>query len=829
MFGKLSEVHLSTTVLLFILLAAGVGIAQPTEGSSTLSRVERSEWRVNGRPLLPSDQFHPAPLIPPLSNVRVVVKGGGRQGNSSYSTGGAVVPDDQFWESLLSNDILLEGWDVQAILWSEPYLYVGGNFSRAGDLAVNNIARYNLETGVWEQLGAGEQNGVNGTVYTLAVDNGVLYAGGDFTMAGGEEALGIAAWSLESLNWRDVSGGVKREGGVGGIVREIEFNGAGELYAVGTFEVAGEQSAANIAWWDSEVWHDVGGGLYGSAGPETVVRSIEIENNLVFAAGDFLIADEIFAYGVAVWDGANWKAIGQEGFRTDQIYDIDYSPDFGGVLEIVGGEIVYYTDGSGIDFFAHDLFWSESPPLFGNVSAILNFTLPPGNPPLEIRDVEFGTDSAFYGGHIEEVLTEPGMSIALNDLALLTNGDMPYESFADNLQYDVSRIAHVGSDIAVGGRFGRIGGKQVTGLALRQGDEWLPPGGGVRGGELVDITSVAFTRNNRILFGGEFAGGGDTTFSNIVEWSDGEWKSLGDGLNGRVAALVVGTDERIYAGGTFTRSGKEQVKGVAVWHDGDWQPLVPEDNFWRYADVLGIDPQGRLVVAGERNTPNNLADEIRTVVARFDGTLWEELGGDFGRAHISGIAFSGGDIVVVGDFTSVESGTVPADGVARWSGDGWNPMGGADENNFTRIAGVTLLNGEFIGAGRVSSSPGQSLSKMVRWNEGAGEWGELASLDGEVTAILGNNESRLGVAGMFESVAGVAAHNIALLEGDSWRGMGSGVEGRPDILTVDRTGRLIVAGEDLTHVGEKETYLRGRWNQSISEVRGDSALTAGSL
>ncbi|MGE3802556.1 MAG: hypothetical protein AB7H80_16190, partial [Candidatus Kapaibacterium sp.] len=63
----------------------------------------------------------------------------------------------------------------------------------------------------------------------------------------------------------------------------------------------------------------------------------------------------------------------------------------------------------------------------------------------------------------------------------------------------------------------------------------------------------------------------------------------------------------------------------------------------------------------------------------------------------------------------------------------------------------------------------------------------------------------------------------------SWRGMGSGVEGRPDILTVDRTGRLIVAGEDLTHVGEKETYLIGRWNQSISEVRGESALTAGSL
>ncbi len=62
-------------------------------------------------------------------------------------------------------------------------LYAGGNFTTAGGVAANHIAKWNGTS--WSALGSG----MNSTVYALAVDaSGNLYAGGDFTTAGGVTA-----------------------------------------------------------------------------------------------------------------------------------------------------------------------------------------------------------------------------------------------------------------------------------------------------------------------------------------------------------------------------------------------------------------------------------------------------------------------------------------------------------------------------------------------------------------------------------------------------------------------------------------------------------------
>ena len=57
-------------------------------------------------------------------------------------------------------------------------LYVGGDFTEAGGVPANNVARWNNG---WSALGAG----TGGPVYTLAVaPNGTVYAGGSFLTAG---------------------------------------------------------------------------------------------------------------------------------------------------------------------------------------------------------------------------------------------------------------------------------------------------------------------------------------------------------------------------------------------------------------------------------------------------------------------------------------------------------------------------------------------------------------------------------------------------------------------------------------------------------------------
>ena len=68
-------------------------------------------------------------------------------------------------------------------------LYAGGDFTTAGGVAAHHIARW--DGTAWQPLGSG----MDGGVYALAVGpDGSLYAGGDFTTAGGVAANRIARW-----------------------------------------------------------------------------------------------------------------------------------------------------------------------------------------------------------------------------------------------------------------------------------------------------------------------------------------------------------------------------------------------------------------------------------------------------------------------------------------------------------------------------------------------------------------------------------------------------------------------------------------------------------
>src|SRR5260370_3140114 len=71
-----------------------------------------------------------------------------------------------------------------------PALYAGGEFTTAGDVVANRIAKWNGTQ--WSTLGSA----MNGSVMALAVfHDGIgpaLYAGGEFTVAGAEAARRVA-------------------------------------------------------------------------------------------------------------------------------------------------------------------------------------------------------------------------------------------------------------------------------------------------------------------------------------------------------------------------------------------------------------------------------------------------------------------------------------------------------------------------------------------------------------------------------------------------------------------------------------------------------------
>ena len=88
---------------------------------------------------------------------------------------------------------------VRALAVVGNEVVVGGFFTSAGGVSANYVARFNTQTNTWSSLGTGSQNGVSGTdlvyVSALAVVGNEVYVGGDFTSAGEVSANRVARFN----------------------------------------------------------------------------------------------------------------------------------------------------------------------------------------------------------------------------------------------------------------------------------------------------------------------------------------------------------------------------------------------------------------------------------------------------------------------------------------------------------------------------------------------------------------------------------------------------------------------------------------------------------
>src|SRR5437764_13943403 len=99
---------------------------------------------------------------------------------------------------------------------------------------------------------------MNSQVDALAVSGSDLYAGGDFTMAGGGAANQIAKW--DGSSWSAVGWGMReRFPQSSQNVRALEVSGS-DLYAGGDFTTAGGNAASHSAKADGSSRSDAGSG-----------------------------------------------------------------------------------------------------------------------------------------------------------------------------------------------------------------------------------------------------------------------------------------------------------------------------------------------------------------------------------------------------------------------------------------------------------------------------------------------------------------------------------------------------------------------------------------
>jgi hypothetical protein len=191
-------------------------------------------------------------------------------------------------------------------------LYAGGDFTTAGGVEVNGIAKW--DGAAWSALSGVSGTGIDGRVLALAVAadgrGEALYAGGRFTAAGGVRAYNVAKW--DGSAWSPLSG--PSGTGIDGRVRALAVHddGGGQaLYVGGWFTTADGVTVNNIARWDGSAWSPLSGpsGTGTSQGIVTLAVYDDGNGEALYAGGWFTAAGGVTVNRMAKWDGSAWSPL----------------------------------------------------------------------------------------------------------------------------------------------------------------------------------------------------------------------------------------------------------------------------------------------------------------------------------------------------------------------------------------------------------------------------------------------------------------------------------------------------------------------------------------
>ena len=627
-----------------------------------------------------------------------------------------------------------------------PTVYAGGFFTEAGQVTVNRIAR--LDGNTWSPLG----DGMDSSVRVLEPCDVCpdrrpsLYAGGEFTLAGGVEVNSIARWDGEA--WSPLGGGMtdKVFSGVFVLLVTDELVGPGPaLYAGGFFDTAGGLPVNNIARWDGSAWSALGSGLDGS------VRALAVFDDgtgpALYAAGNFTLAGEIEVNHIARWDGDTWSAVG-------------------GGVDGSGWALAVFDDGSGPALY-----------LGGN------FTVAGG---IEAVDI------AKWDG---TTWTPVGAGVADEDF----NSWVP-----DLLVFDDDSGA--GSALYAGGTFDTAGEVEAHNIARWDGAVWTALGSGLdsTGRALAGLHGGS---PDAVLYaGGFFHTAGEVDAERVAAWSGAQWSAVTrqPAFPEEYAVLYdldvfddgLGKAPALYAAGVFGEAGGVQSRSVARFDGVSWSS--PDGGVGgqfvtvRAMEVFDDGSGPGLYVGGAFDSAGS--DEIETNnIARWDGRQWSPLGGGvagFGTGGVFGLAASDGGfggapaLFVGGAFTEVDD--ISANLVARWDGQAWSALGsGIDPNDSLVLTVLVVDQPSAIGpalyvGGIFQTAGGVSARSIARWD--GRSWSALGEgVAGGARALAVYDDGRgpaLYVGGTFQTAGGVTAKGIARWNGTAWSSVGGLADGQ---------------------------------------------------
>lgn len=479
---------------------------------------------------------------------------------------------------------------AEGLAFNGSDLYVCGAFTQAGTTAASYIARWDGAN--WNSVGSG----LSGTVmYSVAPLNGSIYAAGIFTI-GNVHATNIAAWN--GASWAPLGTGVSANATrvvstatnvfVGGnflwvqnlianglgswdgaawstIGRAGQLNGmsstvrafAGDgtnLYAGGIFTLAGQTNASMVARFDGTNWNPLGSGVAVANSP--VVNALAMgSNDDVFVGGSFTFAGNVSTINIAHWDGANWSALGNGPggvvasitVRTDGVYAAG-APASGatyGLPFLVRWDGVSWN--SVIVYNTNDTFIQ-----FPLSTSLIGFDA-----------VAFQDTNIYVGGQFNITWHDPSLTTFTNSPNIMRFDGTYARVVGTGVNSNVVAMTVLGTNLYVAGLFTNAGGAPASHIAMWDGNNWWPVGGGVVGNGTVDSLTTIGTN---LYVGGTFTNMGGVPATRVAKWDGNTWSALGSGTSSTVLGLYSSGSD-LYAGGSFRIAGNAPSFFAGRWND----------------------------------------------------------------------------------------------------------------------------------------------------------------------------------------------------------------------------------------------------------------------
>ncbi|MBX3323034.1 MAG: hypothetical protein KF757_08605 [Phycisphaeraceae bacterium] len=741
--------------------------------------------------------------------------------------------------------------DVMAI-WddgTEQAVYVGGSFTIAGCANdVQNIAKWDGTS--WSSLTGANGTGVNDVVRALQVfDDGsgpALYVGGNFTIAGGVAANRIARWSGTDWSALTTQGG----NGVGGIqsarVQDLVVfdDGTGAaLYAGGAFSTAGGVTVNNIAKWNGTSWLALAGSQ--GTGVSSTVNTLAVFDDgagpALYTGGHFTFAGGIPVNRIARWDGTEWTSL--TGSNGEGLTAVTFVPNV--------RDMVVFDDGKGAGLFVGGVFTTAGGTAANRIakwdgSEWHSLSGPSGNGINEFVNAlavfDDGTGPVLYAGGMFS--TAGGISV--ENIAAWNGSEWSTMPGVQDSSSDASISSLIqfddasGSKLIVGGVFNTAGGEQCESVASWSGSQWtalVEPANKI--GTTHEVHSFATYDDGSgpaLFVGGPFTrAGGVDIFYGIAKWDGQTWSELNgpgpySGLTRAADCLVVfddglGGGPALYAGGSFTLASGITANRIARWNGTTWSALEGPNGI----GMSGIQIQVRvaaLKVFDEGTGPALYAGGHFTTaggvtvnhIARWNGTLWSALTGDGGIIGVNNAVEAievfddgtGPALYVGGAF--ITAGGVTVNRIARWNGTTWSALSGPNGTGVTPFSVYALTTFDdgtgpaLYAAGNFGTAGGASASRIARWD--GTNWSSLG-IPGEnaihnairaLTVFDDGTGPALFACGAFYSIGNLNCSGVAKWNGFQWSGLsgpaGIGVSGTNDLFV-----RALAAFDDGSGLG----------------------------